>query len=167
MTTHSPYFASSAIEIKLVQMWWTEYVDQRIDVSEQNEFQRMFLLWRTSEPWKLQQAFNSVRDELSVSLGEHWQWNQYPSCGVRKQLSSNHRYQVRLPSILDRRAHLTDIHRHSSIGGGTFLGLCCLLTGCSSYDEAIRLATEGDSTKVMRRESRSESPLSGSFRWTN
>jgi type II pantothenate kinase len=35
-----------------------------------------------------------------------------------------------------------------SIGGGTFLGLCCLLTGCSSYDEAIQLATEGDSTKV-------------------
>lgn len=35
-----------------------------------------------------------------------------------------------------------------SIGGGTFLGLCCLLTGCSSYDEAIKLASEGDSTKV-------------------
>jgi type II pantothenate kinase len=33
-------------------------------------------------------------------------------------------------------------------GGGTFLGLCCLLTGCSSYDEAIKLASEGDSTKV-------------------
>ncbi|CAF4177924.1 unnamed protein product [Rotaria sordida] len=36
----------------------------------------------------------------------------------------------------------------TSIGGGTFLGLSCLLTGCSSYDEAIQLATEGDSTKV-------------------
>ncbi|CAF1947037.1 unnamed protein product [Rotaria magnacalcarata] len=36
----------------------------------------------------------------------------------------------------------------TSIGGGTFLGLCCLLTGCSSYDEAIQLATAGDSTKV-------------------
>lgn len=36
----------------------------------------------------------------------------------------------------------------TSIGGGTFLGLCCLLTGCSSYDEAIQLASEGDSTKV-------------------
>ncbi|CAF3994663.1 unnamed protein product [Rotaria magnacalcarata] len=36
----------------------------------------------------------------------------------------------------------------TSIGGGTFLGLCCLLTGCSSYDEAIKLATEGDSTKI-------------------
>ncbi len=35
-----------------------------------------------------------------------------------------------------------------SIGGATFLGLCCLLTGCSSYEEAIKLATEGDSTKV-------------------
>jgi pantothenate kinase len=28
------------------------------------------------------------------------------------------------------------------------LGLSCLLTGCSSYEEAIKLATEGDSTKV-------------------
>lgn len=28
------------------------------------------------------------------------------------------------------------------------MGLCCLLTGCSSYDEAIKLASEGDSTKV-------------------
>ncbi|CAF1336999.1 unnamed protein product [Adineta steineri] len=36
----------------------------------------------------------------------------------------------------------------TSIGGGTFLGLCCLLTGCSSYDEAIQLASEGDSNKV-------------------
>lgn len=36
----------------------------------------------------------------------------------------------------------------TSIGGGTFLGLCCLLTGCHSYEEAIELATRGDSTKV-------------------
>ena len=36
----------------------------------------------------------------------------------------------------------------TSIGGGTFLGLCCLLTGCSSYEEAIELATRGDSHKV-------------------
>lgn len=36
----------------------------------------------------------------------------------------------------------------TSIGGGTFLGLCCLLTGCSTYEEAIELATRGDSTKV-------------------
>jgi len=36
----------------------------------------------------------------------------------------------------------------SSIGGGTFLGLCCLLTGCKTYEEAIELATRGDSTKV-------------------
>lgn len=36
----------------------------------------------------------------------------------------------------------------TSIGGGTFLGLCCLLTGCSTYEEAISLATKGDSTKV-------------------
>ncbi|XP_078485525.1 pantothenate kinase 3 [Ciona intestinalis] len=36
----------------------------------------------------------------------------------------------------------------TSLGGGTFLGLCCLLTGCETYDEAIDLATKGDSTKV-------------------
>lgn len=35
-----------------------------------------------------------------------------------------------------------------SLGGGTFLGLCCLLTGCESFEEAIQLATEGDHTKV-------------------
>ncbi len=28
------------------------------------------------------------------------------------------------------------------------MGLCCLLTGCSTYEEAIELATKGDSTKV-------------------
>ena len=36
----------------------------------------------------------------------------------------------------------------TSIGGGTFLGLCCLLTGCTTYEEAIELATKGDNTKV-------------------
>ena len=36
----------------------------------------------------------------------------------------------------------------TSIGGGTFLGLCCLLTGCKTYEEAIELASKGDNTKV-------------------
>ncbi|XP_034939201.1 pantothenate kinase 3 isoform X2 [Chelonus insularis] len=36
----------------------------------------------------------------------------------------------------------------TSLGGGTFLGLCCLLTGCNSFEEAIELATGGDNTKV-------------------
>lgn len=36
----------------------------------------------------------------------------------------------------------------TSLGGGTFLGLCCLLTGCESFDEAIEMARKGDSTKV-------------------
>ena len=35
-----------------------------------------------------------------------------------------------------------------SLGGGTFLGLCCLLTGCASFEEALSMAEEGDSTKV-------------------
>ncbi|XP_054714055.1 pantothenate kinase 3-like [Uloborus diversus] len=36
----------------------------------------------------------------------------------------------------------------TSLGGGTFLGLCCLLTGCDTFEEAISLAEQGDSTKV-------------------
>lgn len=36
----------------------------------------------------------------------------------------------------------------TSLGGGTFLGLCCLLTGCETFEEAIQLAASGDSTKV-------------------
>uniref|UniRef100_UPI00358F21F6 pantothenate kinase 3-like isoform X1 n=1 Tax=Myxine glutinosa TaxID=7769 RepID=UPI00358F21F6 len=36
----------------------------------------------------------------------------------------------------------------TSLGGGTFLGLCCLLTGCDSFEEALRLAEHGDSTRV-------------------
>lgn len=35
-----------------------------------------------------------------------------------------------------------------SLGGGTFLGLCCLLTGCNTFEEAIELATGGDNTRV-------------------
>lgn len=44
----------------------------------------------------------------------------------------------------------TDYKRVSgtSIGGGTFLGLCSLLTGCETFEEAIELATNGDSTKI-------------------
>ena len=41
--------------------------------------------------------------------------------------------------------------KYGSLGGGTFLGLCCLLTGCQTYEEAIALAAAGDSNKVDRR----------------
>lgn len=37
---------------------------------------------------------------------------------------------------------------HCSLGGGTFFGLCCLLTGCSTFEEALEMASQGDSTKV-------------------
>ena len=30
-----------------------------------------------------------------------------------------------------------------SLGGGTFFGLCCLLTGCDTFEEAINLAAKG------------------------
>lgn len=36
----------------------------------------------------------------------------------------------------------------TSLGGGTFLGLCCLLTGCNTFEEAIQLATKGDHKRV-------------------
>ena len=36
----------------------------------------------------------------------------------------------------------------SSLGGGTFLGLCSLLTGCETFEEAIQLASQGDSTNI-------------------
>lgn len=39
----------------------------------------------------------------------------------------------------------------SSIGGGTFLGICTMLTGCENYDEAVSLASKGDYTKVDKR----------------
>ena len=36
----------------------------------------------------------------------------------------------------------------TSVGGGTFLGLTSLLTGVTSFDDAIALAEGGDHTKV-------------------
>ncbi|KPP79075.1 pantothenate kinase 2, mitochondrial-like [Scleropages formosus] len=36
----------------------------------------------------------------------------------------------------------------TSLGGGTFLGLCCLLTGCSTFEEALDMASRGESTRV-------------------
>ncbi|XP_060781719.1 pantothenate kinase 2, mitochondrial [Neoarius graeffei] len=36
----------------------------------------------------------------------------------------------------------------TSLGGGTFLGLCCLLTGCSTFEEALEMASRGESTRV-------------------
>ncbi|XP_057714831.1 pantothenate kinase 2, mitochondrial [Corythoichthys intestinalis] len=36
----------------------------------------------------------------------------------------------------------------TSLGGGTFLGLCCLLTGCSTFEEALEMASRGESTRA-------------------
>lgn len=36
----------------------------------------------------------------------------------------------------------------TSVGGGTFQGLCALLTGTDSFEESIALAEQGDSTRV-------------------
>jgi len=36
----------------------------------------------------------------------------------------------------------------TSLGGGTFLGLVCLLTKCKTFEEALELAANGDNKKV-------------------
>ncbi|KAK9405945.1 pantothenate kinase 3 [Crotalus adamanteus] len=36
----------------------------------------------------------------------------------------------------------------TSLGGGTFLGLCSLLTGCESFEEALEMASKGNSTQA-------------------
>ncbi|KAB7502247.1 Pantothenate kinase 1 [Armadillidium nasatum] len=36
----------------------------------------------------------------------------------------------------------------TSLGGGTFLGLCCLLTSCQTFEEAIELAAKGNNHEV-------------------
>lgn len=36
----------------------------------------------------------------------------------------------------------------TSVGGGTFLGLCALLTDTDNFHDAITLAEKGDHTKV-------------------
>ena len=36
----------------------------------------------------------------------------------------------------------------SSLGGGTFWGLCRLLTRCASFDEMLELSSRGDSSKA-------------------
>lgn len=36
----------------------------------------------------------------------------------------------------------------TSLGGGTFLGLSCLLTGCRTFEEAIELAAKGNNENV-------------------
>lgn len=43
---------------------------------------------------------------------------------------------------------LLRLHLIHSLGGGTFLGLCCLLTGCETFEEALEMASKGDSTNV-------------------
>jgi pantothenate kinase len=36
----------------------------------------------------------------------------------------------------------------SSVGGGTYWGLCRLLTKCESYEEVLDLAETGDATEI-------------------
>lgn len=36
----------------------------------------------------------------------------------------------------------------SNLGGGTFWGLCRLMTGCKNFDEMLELSARGDNSKV-------------------
>ena len=36
----------------------------------------------------------------------------------------------------------------TALGGSTFFGLCCMLTGCSTFEEALALAERGDASKI-------------------
>lgn len=36
----------------------------------------------------------------------------------------------------------------SSLGGGTFWGLCRLLTGCQNFDEMLEMSARGDNSKA-------------------
>lgn len=56
-------------------------------------------------------------------------------------LPSLHLKQVDGPAVFKRVSG-------SSIGGGTYWGLCRLLTGATSYDESLDMASQGDSDKV-------------------
>ncbi len=38
----------------------------------------------------------------------------------------------------------------SSLGGGTFWGLCRLMTKCRGFDEMLELSAKGDNSKVSR-----------------
>ena len=106
----------------------------------------MFLLRWTSKQRQSHQTSLHIQWSATLPSRQYWQWHQYSSCWSRKSISTYQRHKVTNRWRLEEEKFPFGF----SIGGGTFLGLCCLLTGCSSYDEAIALATEGDSTKVNR-----------------
>lgn len=91
-----------------------------------------------------------------------WRWSsarcsstdhKYPNGGEPKSEGLQYPYVVcnigSGVSVLVVRGH-NDFTRvsGSSIGGGFFQGLCCLLCGCETFEEAIELATKGDNKTV-------------------
>ncbi|TMS04461.1 Pantothenate kinase 1 [Larimichthys crocea] len=60
---------------------------------------------------------------LPHAAGQHWLWGLHTGCVLRRTTTNG-------------------------LGGGTFLGLCCLLTGCETFEEALEMASKGDSTNV-------------------
>ena len=46
----------------------------------------------------------------------------------------------------------------SSLGGGTFWGLCRLLTGCKNFDEMLELSARGDNAKVKLQSNSGRTP---------
>lgn len=53
-----------------------------------------------------------------------------------------------LVSILAHNCHTIIASCYVTAGGGTFLGLCAMLTGTDSFEQAIELAERGDSNHV-------------------
>lgn len=85
----------------------------------------------------------------------YWQNPTDPELCVKKQYDFSNPYPYMVVNIGSGVSILvvhspTDYKRVSgtSLGGGTFLGLCCLLTGCDTFEEAIELAAKGDNSNV-------------------
>lgn len=66
--------------------------------------------------------------------------------------STNECYLFTLEKKITCKCNLTRLSYFAlfSLGGGTFLGLCSLLTGCESFEEALEMASKGDSTQADR-----------------
>ncbi|XP_015745615.1 pantothenate kinase 2, mitochondrial isoform X3 [Python bivittatus] len=81
-------------------------------------------------------------ESLPSPFGEHRLRGQHLSSLFQRQLQASDRDQYSLDTSHDWYVFF------ASLGGGTFFGLCCLLTGCSTFEEALEMASLGDSTKV-------------------
>ncbi|KAI1731921.1 fumble domain-containing protein [Ditylenchus destructor] len=71
-----------------------------------------------------------------------WRWSS-ARCS-----STDHKYPNGVESTSEGLQYPYVVISGSSIGGGFFQGLCCLLCGCETFEEAIELATKGDNKNI-------------------